>query len=112
LHVNGLAWVWLAIQSSLLALSTNLLADLFFDLFKCLEEKLLHIATLIQDHLTECLDLSQLRVLRAHYLSKVDNLLLLITDDLLVLIPDQLLLLLEVLNDLPKRLFKNLNLAF
>ena len=102
MHVNWLAWVWLSIQSSLLALSTNLLADLFFDLFERLEEKLLHIAALIQDHLTECLDLSQLRVLRAHYLSKVDHLLLLITDDLLVLIPYQLLLLLKVFNDLPK----------
>ena len=102
MHVNGLAWVWLTIQSSLLALSTNLLADLLFDLFECLKEKLLYIAALIQYHLTECLDLSQLRVLRAHYLSKVDHLLLLIADDLLVLIPYQLLLLLEVLNDLPK----------
>ena len=102
MHVNWLAWVWLAIQPSLLALSTNLLADLFFNLFECLEEKLLHIAALIQDHLTECLDLSQLRVLGAHYLSKVDYLLLLITYDLLVLIPDKLLLFLEVLNDLPK----------
>ena len=92
----------LAIQSSLLALSTNLLADLLFYLFEGLKEKLLHIATLIQDYLTECLDFSQLRVLRAHYLSKIDHLLLLITDDLLVLIPYQLLLFLEVLYDLPK----------
>ena len=103
--------MWLAIKSSLLTLSTDLLADLFFDLFECLEEKLLHIAALIQDHLTERLDFSQLRVFRAHYLSKVNNLLLLITDDLLVLIPYQLLLLLKVLNDLPKRLLKNLNLS-
>ena len=94
--------MWLTIQSSLLAFRTNLLADLLFDLFERLEEKLLHIATLIQDNLTECLDLSQLRVLRAHYLSKVYHLFLLIADDLLVLIPYQLLLLLEVLNDLPK----------
>jgi hypothetical protein len=50
--------VWLTIQSSLLALSTNLLADLLFDLFERLQEKLLDITALIQYHLAECLDLS------------------------------------------------------
>ena len=79
--------MWLPIETSLFAFCADFLADLFLDLLESLEEELLNITALVEDNLTEGLDLAQLRVLGTHNLPQVDQLLLLVTDYLLVLIP-------------------------
>ena len=94
--------MWLAVQSPLLAFSAYFLTDLLLYLLESFQEELFNITALIEDHLTEGLDFSQLRVLGAHYFSEIDYFLLLITDNLLMLVPHQLLLFLKVFNDLPE----------
>ncbi len=87
MHIYGLSGVWLPVETSLFAFCADFLADLLLDLLESLEEELLNITALVEDNLTEGLDLAQLRVLGTHNLPQVDQLLLLVTDYLLVLIP-------------------------
>ena len=111
LHVHGLSGMWLPVEAPLFAFSAYFLADLLLDLLEGLKEELFDVAALVEDHLAEGLDLAELRVLRAHYLSQVDYLLFLVSDYLFVLIPHELLFLLKVLHYLPEGLLEDLDLA-
>jgi hypothetical protein len=103
--------VWLPVEAPLLAFSANLLADLLLYLLEGLEEELFDVTALVEDHLAEGLDLAELRVLRAHYLSQVDYLLFLVSNYLFVLVSHELLFFLKVLHYLPEGLLENLDLA-
>jgi hypothetical protein len=92
----------LPVKTSLFSFCTDLLADFFLDLFERFKEELLNVASLIKNDLAKGLDFAKLRIFLSHYLSEVDNLLLLVTDNLFVLIPYKFFLLLKVFNDLSK----------
>ena len=90
--------------------SLKLSALLLFDLLHRLEEELLDVASLVEDHLADLLQVAALLVLLPDALVQVSQLFMLLTHDLLVLELEQLSLLLKVGDNLTETLLKQVNL--
>lgn len=103
---------WISHCFLLFLLKGVLLADFFFNLFKCLQEELLYFTALIQYNLRQGTHLAQVFILDPQILTCVDYFLTLLFDDRLVLISDHFLLFFKVSDDLSQRLLKNLDLVF
>ena len=83
---------------------------LLLDLLHRLEEELLDVAALVEDHLTYLFKVAALLVLLSDALVKIAELLMLLSHDLLVLELEQLALLLKVGYDLAKTLLEQVDL--
>ena len=83
---------------------------LLFDLLHRLEEKLFDVASLIEDHLADLLQVAALLVLLPDALVQVSQLFVLLTHDLLVLELEQFSLFLKVGDNLTETLLKQVNL--
>ena len=92
--------------------SLELPALLLFDLFHRLEEELLDVASLVEDHLADLLQVAALLVLLPDALVQVSQLFVLLTHDLLVLELEQLSFLLKVGDNLTQTLLKQVDLRF
>ena len=92
-----------------LFLLTYLLPDLFFDLFECFQEKLLDFAALVQNHLGQRSNISQLFILNSEIFTRIDDVFALLFDNSLVLVSDQFFFFLEITHDLVQALGQNLN---
>ena len=92
--------------------SLKLSALLLFDLLHRLEEELLDVASLVEDHLADLLQVAALLVLLPDALVQVSQLFMLLTHDLLVLELEQLSLFLKVGDNLTQTLFKQVDLRF
>ena len=92
--------------------SLKLSALLLFDLLHRLEEELLDVASLVEDHLADLLQVATLLVLLPDALVQVSQLFMLLTHDLLVLELEQLSLFLKVGDNLTQTLFKQVDLRF
>ena len=68
-----------------LVLQSNLSSLFFFDLLQCFKEKLFDVASLIQYHLAECLQVFKFTRLQSDALSETTDVLTLLFDDLLTL---------------------------
>ena len=90
--------------------SLKLSALLLFDLLHRLEEELLDVASLVEDHLADLLQVAALLVLLPDALVQVSQLFMLLAHDLLVLELEQLSLFLKVGDNLTKTLFKQVDL--
>ena len=91
--------------------SLKLSALLLFDLLHRLEEELLDVASLVEDHLADLLQVAALLVLLPDALVQVSQLFMLLTHDLLVLELEQLSLFLKVGDNLTQTLFKQVDLC-
>ena len=92
--------------------SLKLSALLLFDLLHRLEEELLDVASLVEDHLADLLQVAALLVLLPDALVQVSQLFMLLTHDLLVLELEQLSLFLKVGDNLTETLLKQVDLRF
>ena len=92
--------------------SLKLSALLLFDLLHRLEEELLDVASLVEDHLADLLQVAALLVLLPDALVQVSQLFVLLTHDLLVLELEQLSLFLKVGDNLTETLLKQVDLRF
>ena len=90
--------------------SLKLSALLLFDLLHRLEEELLDVASLVEDHLADLLQVAALLVLLPDALVQVSQLFMLLTHDLLVLELEQLSLFLKVSDNLTETLLKQVDL--
>ena len=84
---------------------------LLLDLLHGLEEELLDVAALVENHLTYLFKVAALLVLLSDALVQIAELLVLLSHDLLVLELEQLALLLKVGDDLAKTLLKQVDLC-
>ena len=91
--------------------SGNLAALFLLYLLECLEEELFDITALIQNHLTEGLEVLELASLEADGFAEAADVLALLLDNLLALEAQELLLLFEVGHDLAEALLKQLDLG-
>lgn len=83
-----------------LSLSLQLAPLLLFDLFHGLEEELLNVTALVENHLSECLQIGALLDLHLIRLSQSLQLFILLLDDLLILELYQFALLFKVTHNL------------
>lgn len=83
---------------------------LLLDLFECLQEELLDVAALVEDHLRQSLEVGRLLDLQLVALGQCFELVILLLYDLLVLKFDQFTLFFEVADDLVKAAFEQVNL--
>ena len=91
--------------------SLKLSSLLLFDLLHRLEEELLDVASLVEDHLADLLQVATLLVLLPDALVQVSQLFVLLTHDLLVLELEQLSLFLKVGDNLTETLFEQVDLC-
>ena len=91
--------------------SLKLSALLLFDLLHRLEEELLDVASLVEDHLADLLQVAALLVLLPDALVQVSQLFMLLAHDLLVLELEQLSLFLKVGDNLTETLLKQVDLC-